>query len=371
MRTLLFSIMIFAGCAAIAQTEISSYQPGVTPEGATFCLPKTAVNITIQYVKTTYTPGDFCKYADRYLNIKNVETESRQRYSVNSIALSTKGVPDKSKYYSLVFNPKTSASNVRLSPEGILLAINTEPSKTVAPTPFVSAPKRPALNPQKYMTEEIMAAGSMAKMAELTAQEILDIRDSRNQLNRGEADYMPKDGEQLRIMIDNLNTQETALLQLFNGQTENDTLEKTITIVPDGVTPKKILFRFSRALGLVDDDDLSGVPYYISIEDLKTVDTVASIKEEITVDKNSSKMNIDDLFKKKKAENGVYVNVPGKISLKIYTSDKVWANQEFFAAQYGNTELLSEKLFNKKYTTSLTLDPATGALLKLNAEQPK
>ena len=50
-----------------AQTAISEYKPGVTSEGAVYYLPKTAIRITLQIEKTTYTPGEFCKYSEKYL----------------------------------------------------------------------------------------------------------------------------------------------------------------------------------------------------------------------------------------------------------------------------------------------------------------
>lgn len=50
-------------------------------------------------------------------------------------------------------------------------------------------------------------SNSSAKMAELVAKEIYSIRESRNALLRGEADNMPKDGAQLKLMLDNLNQQ--------------------------------------------------------------------------------------------------------------------------------------------------------------------
>jgi hypothetical protein len=41
------------------------------------------------------------------------------------------------------------------------------------------------------------------------------------------------------------------------------------------------------------------------------------------------------------------------------------------AAQFGNVELLVGDLFNKHFGTRLSLDPVTGAISKLEAEQPK
>jgi hypothetical protein len=41
------------------------------------------------------------------------------------------------------------------------------------------------------------------------------------------------------------------------------------------------------------------------------------------------------------------------------------------APQFGHVELLSDQLFNKRYTTHLLLSPVSGAVDKLEAELPK
>ena len=55
----------------------------------------------------------------------------------------------------------------------------------------------------------------------------------------------------------------------------------------------------------------------------------------------------------------------------IFSADGTISEEELPAAQYGNTELLSGALFNKRYTTHLWLNPVTGAVDRLDAEQPK
>ena len=55
----------------------------------------------------------------------------------------------------------------------------------------------------------------------------------------------------------------------------------------------------------------------------------------------------------------------------ITDSEKEILSTEFPAGQFGNTELLSGALFNKRYTTRLWLHPLSGAVEKLEAEQPK
>ncbi len=338
-----------------AQTASSYYTPGVTTEGAIYFLPKTAVSITIQIEKSTYTPGDFCKYSERYLRIQDVSPNPSVSYRITNIRQEAFAVADTTKGFAVKFDAKTSATNVRLSDDGILLAINAEPKKLSLPEPFVPAPRQAIINPRQYMSEEILAAGSTAKMAELTAQDIYEIRESRNLLIRGQADNMPKDGEQLKLMLSQLDKQDQALTSLFTGTLIKDTAEYTFTIVPDKEIKHDVLFRFSQKLGLVDKDDLAGVPYYINIEDLKMVPAPEPV----------------DPKKKNKQVAGIYVNIPGRLRSTVSDSQKTILTTDFPAGQFGNTELLSGALFNKRYTTRLWLNPLSGSVDKLEAEQPK
>ena len=342
--------------SSLAQTVISSYKPGVTSEGAVYYLPKTAIRVTMQVEKSTYTPGEFCKYSEKYLRIKDVPTNASTKYRILSVKQEPFAIADTSKCYAVKFDAKTVACNVRLSNEGILLAINTDAKQQPKSAPAPTQQPRPLKNsPKSYLSEEILSAGT-AKMAELTAQEIYELRESKSMLAKGQADFMPKDGEQLKLMLEELNTQNEALTSLFIGTTENDTTTHTFTYVVDKPTKRDILFRFSPEYGLVDNDDLSGTPYYINIEDLKTV------AEPETVDPKKAA---------KPQQSGIYVNVPGKMRATIFDAKNQIVSNDFAAGQFGNVELLSGVLFNKKYTTRLLLNALTGAVEKLEAEQPK
>ena len=341
----------------MAQTQISDYQPGVTQDGAIYFLPKTALRIHIMVEKTTYKPGDFAPYALRYLRLKDVALEPSTQYRVISIKQTAIGVADTTKRYAVKFNPKTVAANISLSEDGRLLGINADSKDTPKPTLFQSAPKPAPVNPRQFMTEEILAAGSTAKMAELTAREIYDLRENRNLLIKGQADFMPKDGEQMKLMLNHIDTQDRVLSSLFSGVTERDTTEHVLTVTPDGPFDRQVLFRLSQQLGLVEADDYSGAPFYLSIENLETVPPV---DEEAAAK-----------VKKKQYEAGIYVNVPGRLRATIYQGIDVLQTQEHPAAQFGNVELLSGELFNKHYDTHLWLNPVTGSVDRLEAEQPK
>ena len=359
MRRFLSTLFVIS-CSlhVFSQTLVASYHPGVTSEGAIYYLPKTALRITVQVERSSFTPGEFCKYAERYLRMKDVITEPTINYSIITIQQEPVAVADTSKCYAIKFDARTSACNVRLSADGILLAINTD-EKVATPWSSVNNQKKNGrkelINRRSYLSEEILAAGSTAKMAELIAQEIYEIRESRNLLTRGQADYMPKDGEQLRLMLNKLEEQNLALSSLFTGVTVSDTTEYTFTITPNKDIENRVLFRLSDKLGIIDADDLAGVPYYINIENLKTVPPVEVI----------------DPKKKQKQANGVYVNIPGKLRSTISNAQGMMVSNEFPAGQFGNVELLSGALFNKRYTTHLQLHPISGAVEKLQADQPK
>ena len=349
--SLLFSV------SANAQTTVSAYHPGVTPEGAVYYLPRTALRISVLVERTAYEPGDFASYAQRYLRLQNVSLDPSVRHRVVSISQTAFGQADKEKAYAVKFNAKTVAANVALADDGRLLSINAEPTAEVQPKTFTPAPQPSPLTPRNYMNEEILAAGSTAKMAELTSREIYDLRENRSLLIKGQADFMPKDGQQLKLMLAQLETQEQALRSLFEGVTTRDTTEYILTYVPQKPVSREVLFRLSEELGMVDADDLSGEPFYITIEDvsqLPPTDEEAAAKT-----------------KKKVYESGIYVNIPGRMRSTIHQGIDQIGQAEFPAAQFGNVELLSADLFNKHYTTQLWISPITGAVERLQADMNK
>ncbi len=345
--------LLLAAAPAQAQTELTKYVPGITTEGAVYFLPKTELRFVVQIERTVETPGDFRAYANRYLRLKDVIQETHTNHKVNSIRMYTVGTADKSKGYAVKFHAKSSATNMQLSAEGVLMAINDKTTIPAEEPLFTPAPKVEKPNPRNYLSQEILAAGSTAKMAELIAREIYTIRESKNELTRGEADYMPKDGEQLKLMLQKLDEQDKALSSMFCGTTEKDTFEVMLTVCPDSELDRQVLFRLSQKMGLVDADDLSGEPFYISVKDLHSLPPVQEAPA---------------TTKKKKAyDSGIYVNVPGKALVSVCRGNDEILSQEINTAQFGRTELLGGELFNKKYITKLLINPITGAVDKFES----
>lgn len=358
-RTAILIATLLGVLTSFAQTNITTYQPGVSTEGATYYLPKTIINVNLTIEKTVYTPGELSQYADRYLRINNVSDKENLYYELKDVTLTTIGIPDEKKLYHIQFTGNSVAPLVHLNESGVLLGINTNLPPTASEAPVPQDSKQQPVDPRTYLNEEMLMVASKAKMAELVAKEIYDIRESRNLLLRGQNDNMPKDGEALKIILKGMEEQEQALMQLFMGTTITETTTHTYQVIPDSETERALLGRFSRKLGLLHKDDLAGAPIYIDITDKNTVPIAAP--ESDTTDK---KAKLKDK-KNNTKQDGLVYNLPGKADIKVYSNNTVFAEECLSLSQFGCTETLSSSLFNKKKDIKVTLDPHTGALLKI------
>ncbi len=349
---LTFSLLPSTFNHAKAQTEVGLFIPGTTIDGVNYFLPQTALRITVVAEKTVTVPGELNKYAFRYLRLKDVPTEQSTSWRIKSVTAEPYGIPDARKAYNVKLKAKTVAPLVSLTHEGILLAINTTAEEHTLPALPQGTPAQLPLNPKLYLNQEMLTAGSTTKLAELCAQEIYDIRESRNALVRGEADNTPKDGEQLRLMLSQLDTQAEALQQLFGGYTTTCTEVFSFNYVPTQETERDLLFRFSQITGVVDRDDLSGQPVYISI---KGTGNIPQPVPSIEADKKKAKIQ----------ERGIFYNVPAREAISIFDLNYIYHQSECAMGQFGTTEILSDILFDKKLTTRATFYQDNGGLKKL------
>lgn len=259
-KNILMLSALFLSTTALAQTDVTTGVMRGKDYGVTYMLPKTEIEIVLQATKHTYTPGEFCRYADRYLRLNNVSAEPEEFWTLDKIETRIAGVPDKDNVYFVKMKDKTVAPLMELTEDGIVRSINIPFSgKPAAKTPEAKATES-SIDPRSFLTEEILMSNSSAKMAELVAKEIYSIRESKNALLRGEADNMPKDGAQLKLMLDNLNQQETAMTEMFSGKIKKEPKTFTIRLTPKEMKDE-VAFRFSRKLGVVANNDLAGEPY--------------------------------------------------------------------------------------------------------------
>lgn len=348
--------LLAVGCLQ-AQPLPAPMKPGRTPEGVVYFLPKTVLHFHLLLEQQTFTPGEFARYAERYLHRTDIAQEPQSTYSISDITIRQSAVRDTSKCFNVrLKGGKSETAEIHLSDDGILLSVNAKPITADSSCPFAVTQKQKANNKQptdndvyRYLPPEILTAGSAAKKAELTAQLIFELQERRQQLITGEAEDLPQDEQQLRYMVSEIDHQHQALMTLFTGSTRHDTTAHMLTLCPEHEMKREVLFRLSQRLGLVDKDDLAGIPYYITIEDPNHTDTL--------------KYTIPD----GKKEGGFYVNQPGTIRLTLQREDQPLSTHTLPMAQFGFVTLRGGLLF-KRYPTRLQLHPTTGAVEYLHAE---
>ena len=116
----------------------------------------------------------------------------------------------------------------------------------------------------------------------------------------------------------------------------------------------KVLFRFSRKLGLLDEDDLAGEPYYLDIVNLNPLPQPAPEPET----GNKKKKKDDGL-------EGVAYRVPGRAQITLRQGNNTLLKTETPVTQFGTIEYLAAVLFNKNSTIQVLFDTTTGGLIKV------
>lgn len=335
--------------ASLSAYSQESYVPQ-EGEGIVYFLPKTKVAIDIIATKVDYQPGDFCLYASRYLRLNNIGTKPETHWEIKDIRVRLEGVPDSTNAYIIKLKDKNVASNVELTDKGIVKAINTTSTEKEQLPDYKLETPQPHENASKYMTEDILMAGSTPKMAELTAREIYNIRDSKNLILRGQADTMPKDGASLQLVIEQLDKQEKALAQAFTGVTDRTDKVFTILVEPEKNMQEQIAARFSTQLGVLPVNNLAGDPIYVSIRNTSTLPAT------------------EEDQKKKKRNKGIIYNIPGKGNVTVTYQGKKLFDDDMAFTQFGYTEVLVDGLFDKKVNTRVIFNPTTGGIVKIDKD---
>lgn len=347
-------IALLCSAQAFAQTDVALYGGKNQEYGVTYALPKSVIEIEVEAVKTTYTPGEFCKYAERYLRMTDISDTKQVSWELTSAKAKSVGIPDASKTYFVKLKDKTLAPLMDLTEDGIIKSINLPLTKNVIPAAKLTpATKKTKPNGRDFMTEDMLMSGSTAKMAELVAKEIYKVRESKNSLLRGEVESMPKDGESLKLVLEKLDEQELAMTELFSGTIEKEIKTYKFTINPTQDVNKVIAFRFSKKIGVVGVNDLAGAPIYYSLTNLKSVPEA-----------------IPQTGKPKKIEGIVY-NVPGKAHFVLFNPLTTYFEDDMLITQFGNTDTLTEELFEKKSIVKVTFNPTTGGVVKVDREYIK
>ena len=343
-KIFLLVISVVLALSGYAQTSLKLIED---EPALIYSLPKNAFYIEIETEKTTQQPGIFYRYSERYLATSSVITEEKSTYRIKNISIKTVAISDSTRTFSFYPSKSSQASHISVNAQGLLCGINVsiENKSEYIQKAGITTPTNQTQAELLPLGEEYMMAGSEAKLAEGAAKQIYHIRDSRLSLLTADVDHMPADGTSLNAMLEGLNKQEKKLTELFIGKTTTETQTQTIHFVPVKAASNQVLFRFSTLRGVVAAEDLSGAPYFYSINPEKISKTAADPKA-------------------KKENSTLFYVLPASTSFSINDGLKTIFSGQYFIPQFGVLIPFSEELL-KQSKLKVSIDAETGRLLSI------
>lgn len=356
LRNILIAALTAATClASHAQTSQKITAGKANEYGLVYTLPQTAVDIYIEAEVSESHPGEFYNYARRHLGINDAITTDSRSARVVSALIVPRGIPDPDKRYTAQFKAGQSAY-ITLSDTEMPIAINSE-GGAAAEAPAIPAARPAAPSPlegeaaRQAVTSDMARSASVSKKAELAAQRIFELRETRSDILSGNADNPPADGDAMKLVLENLSAQEAALTAMFAGTTSTRTEVRRYTIVPDSSDmSSRVIGRLSAVDGLIDADNLAGAPITVDIKVIEQGVLPVNEKGEV----------------KSFPKGGVAYNIPGSAAVTVSYGGNRIASATLPMAQLGIVFGLDPSLFtNKKEPYKVTFDPTSGAVLEL------
>lgn len=361
MKTILTSLIL--GMAIVLALPAASQQTQkltaskANEYGLIYNLPLTGLKVTIAAEKTVKTPGEFCKYARKYLNADPILTPS-VTWKVTEAVITPTAEADTGEQY-IVTLKGGNGTYIMVSDEGFPISINDDGYD--GSMPAIELPKAIKAAPtildspeaRQAVTPEMIQSRSSAKRAELAAAKIYELRTNRNEIISGQADAMPADGDAMKTALARIDRQEEALTAMFLGTTQTSTEVRTYSVeipLEPSEAGRIVVARLSALEGLVSPEDLSGSPIYLTINPLTTGTLPVNEKGEM----------------KQFPKGGVAYRIPGTAEATVSVDGKEIARKTFDVAQYGVVFGLDPGLFTSRKSPSyLHFQPLTGAIREL------
>lgn len=345
-KSVSFCLMLVAIVALKAQTVIPVSSEALP---LVYHLPATELTFKIEVEKTTFQPGIFYLYSQRYLSTDQVILEEKTNFRVLNVLMEPKTYPDLNRRYVVSAKGKSALNRIQVDEMGILTGINIpkdELKKEIRKEIFKDERQiRSAASGILPLTQEYMMAGSTAKLAEGAAKQIYMIRESRLNLLSGETEQMPQDGAALKEMLEGLDRLEKELTELFVGKVIVERSMHQVTYNPQSHETEEVLFRLSARRGFVDKEDLGGEPYFINI--------------------NAEKTKLADPDPKAKPQlPGLFTVLPALTNVKITNGINELFSRKLFIPQLGIVITYPESAF-KSIQTKVLVDRNTGRLMSI------
>lgn len=350
-KYLLSGMLVAISCMTFAQV-VRENEAAVV-----YYMPKTELVIHIDYEVVTQTPGVFYQYAERYLGAEEIIMENNTNCQLRAVRIATESSADTDRAYKVTAQKGINTQLVSLSEDGRLVGYGIENAslqfsersqgelQNGSKAAYSLEAKSEELMP---LLEEQFMAGSVAKMAEGAAKQIYRIRETRLNILAGDVEHVPADGKAMELVLNELDKQEQALVALFVGKTQVTHHTHAVRYVPGESVEKEVVCRLSAHNGIVDKNDLSGEPLYLTLVAKKQTLLPAGI-----ADKNTPTLS------------QIHYNLPGEAQVALTFKGKQMAEQNVAVAQYGVAIPLAQELFTGKTVPTIQISAETGNILEI------
>ena len=370
-----------------AQMICRPAQGEIPSDAQLYQLPQTVLHLEIEVVHIAETPGEYARYSEKYLGISQVIAEEKEWNELSCVKLSTRVRPDDSRRFYL--QAQGEMPSVGTNADGILCGLGkanasgreaqavrtgaqaSRPgtraaSKGAGPVGRGAASRQreefhkegslPHSSAEALYTQEMHLANASTRVAELAAKQIFTLRETRLALLQGELETFPQDGESLKLFLKELDKTERAYTELFTGHRDVRRETVCLDLVPSAENGEQVAFRFSSVKGVLDADDLSGSPVYLTIE---TADDGLSQLPDSTTRLVQHGKKVQEV--KEAIEPSVCYYLPRRSSVCLSFDDRSLFEADMVLAQCGKLRYL----YDKGQAFQAAFDPQTGALLRL------
>ena len=317
--------------------------------------PKTSVTLDFTYTVETQVRGQFAEFAESMLDIHDAVKETSTSYAIKDVKIGTSTSTD----YTRPHKVKTDAGFpvlLTINDRGLLTGYNVPLPEKKAPFKSnerdrkADQSKAPKMQAPPYPEEVLKAATPEAQAFEV-AKQIFHLREMRMYLINGEVEHAPADGKAMELVLDELNRQEQALIQLFVGEKKIRREHKTIRVEP---TNNGQLLFFSDENGFTDGDNIDA-------------DT---IEVRMVCEPQTRKPAVLDEKKGKKKGEGeltqIVYNIPGNCQVSVLYKKHSLADRTVPVAQLGIDVALPKSMFTGAELPKIIFSDKTGNIVSIS-----
>ena len=314
--------------------------------------PLTTVVLDFTYSVETREPGIYAQFAESMLGIRNAVDEKKTIYTLDDVSIHTSTSADLNRPHKVTADAGFPLL-LTINEKGLLLGYNLPPYERSVPPQHNRPEPRMKDRPTPYelmpTTEEMLKASSPLAQAHAAAKQIFHLRETRMYLLNGEVEHTPADGEAMKRVMDELDKQELALIELFTGKKHKRIEHKQVRFIPDN---QEHLWYFSTENGFTDAENI----------DAYTITVTSLLRKQVYAPTTT-----DDKKKKKNVEPSQLVyNIPGSSDIKVLYRGTVLGKRTIPVAQLGIDVPVAKDLLTGHDLPTIVINEKTGNIISIS-----